>query len=468
MNDRMGELLSGNPYINEPKNEVAESNNKMGELPLGNPFDNETEVDNQSNKPDKKSSGDFDFYAGIPIPEDKKRENDESIKLTGERKWIFNPFYQTGDGWELDSTYLSPSSVNEVTQSPQIVTDESRSILDDISAIEQPKYKETFLKGESDELYDLNNFLEKQKKYTDTIRPMVLEALGNSWGETVITMPEEDLVRDLMDNTIKLSSPNSRLEFIIDRDGKKKKLFIRNRDAYPGEIKQTQKGEIKKLTTEEVWKFCDENDGRYGLNVAHMREVIPKTEEEGKSFLGLVDDKDGILGVACILEKGSRSAHLHRLAVSPAWQGKGVGGRIIESLKKKYDVITLRPTPEGEVKGKAKDPAENLRIYYKRRGFIPGVDYTWNKQWLNLNDDTVAREFREINPESKIVFDNVKREGREVMDLFLKQVWLEMRDEISDEAREVLSRWIEVKKDMKRIEDRMRILKDDRLRRSGL
>jgi GNAT superfamily N-acetyltransferase len=304
-----------------------------------------------------------------------------------------------------------------------------------------------------------------------TIQPIVMEILGNNWsGE--ITLSKRDLVMDT--SNTKMSNPDDRIEFILEKGHKGAVvLLVRNKDVFPGEIKKTLRGQITELTTNEVWNFCEENDGSDALNVVHMREVLPRNgeSEKGKKFFGLVDKngkKDDILGIACVLEGSDKSAHLHRLAVSPSSQGSGVGGRIIESLKEKYDVITLRPTPEGRVLGETENPAENLRRYYKKRGFISGGDYTWNKNWINLNDETTAREWREIDDKNSIVFDDVKRSGAEVVDLFLRRVWIDKKDELNSETRDALSWWAEVRKEIKTSEGNLRRLRDERLRQAGL
>jgi hypothetical protein len=154
MNDGKGEL-----YGSWGKPETSGQNPLSTQLSPDNPYVDEPPKKNKTSE----ILSNVDFYAGIPIPEDKKRENDESIKLTGEMKWTYNPYYNDGDGWELNSTCLSRSSSNEVIQSLQTVVEKSKVTLGDISAVEQPVYKDLSVDGEDEREYSLYNFLEKQK-----------------------------------------------------------------------------------------------------------------------------------------------------------------------------------------------------------------------------------------------------------------------------------------------------------------
>lgn len=47
-------------------------------------------------------------------------------------------------------------------------------------------------------------------------------------------------------------------------------------------------------------------------------------------------DGDKLVGMACAMDDGVMNAYLHYLLVDPAYQGQGVGRRLVEMIKQKY------------------------------------------------------------------------------------------------------------------------------------
>jgi Acetyltransferase (GNAT) family. len=71
-------------------------------------------------------------------------------------------------------------------------------------------------------------------------------------------------------------------------------------------------------------------------------------------------DGDTLAGLICALDDGVMTAYVHFLLVRPDYQGQGVGGRLLELLKEKYQGF-LRIVLVGV----------NEQIpFYVRRGFI--------------------------------------------------------------------------------------------------
>jgi len=408
----------------------------------------------------------FDIF-GVPKPKETGKPGADNLEKNNGGLITANWFGYLGEN-RNGSSPKSPLGGDVLIVEPNIPII-SRT-LTDIYALTKPVDHGGESKNNEDREYSLYNHLENLKKYSVTIRPMVLEILRNKWsGE--ITLLKRELTGDRNNSKVYFSDPDDRIQFMLNKDDKGKvALYLRNKDTYPGEIKKTLKGDIANLTADKVGEFCNRHQGSNDLNVSHLREVIPKdqVESDKKKFLGLVGDNGEILGVACVLEGDNKSVVLHRLAVVPESQSRGIGGRIIEFLKEKYDVISLRPTPGGTVKGETNDSAENLRRYYKKRGFIPGYDYIWKKSWINLSDKTSARNWREVDEKSLVVFDNVQINGADVIDLFLRRLWDDKKNELSGETKDALLWWIKVKNEMGKVETDLRSRKNERLRRAGL
>jgi GNAT superfamily N-acetyltransferase len=244
-------------------------------------------------------------------------------------------------------------------------------------------------------------------------------------------------------------------------------LLVRNKNFVEREKKPKPKGEVLEMTTDEVRRFCNENKDDERLNIAHIREVLPAPGEvdETKKFFGFINNVGGISGVACVLEGRGGSAMLHRLATTPSLQSLGVGGAMIEFLKEQYKSINLVPTPEGIIKGDTGDPFEDLRQFYIRRGFVPGMPFVWQEDWINLNDTTNPGEWREFNEaKNLLVFDGFKLKGDEVSDVFLSEVWRNNRNEIIGEARDGLDWFMEVRSQIKRDQAKLKRLREERQR----
>jgi hypothetical protein len=384
-----------------------------------------------------------------------------------------SPFYTGVEKTKEPASKTAPIMVSPFAQSEDELPDQTDEIKTQsglILSVEKPVYKSFIFDDKEDSEYSMYAFEEKQKEYVAKIKPILLEILSKDWTYPLM-VEKSDLV---IENPIQqISNANDQIEFNLENDRNGKiKLMIRNRSLVGEERRIKPNGETVELTAGEVQNFCDKNEDDKRINITHIREVLPKNgeTEKRKKFFGFVNRMGEISGVACVLENNDRSVYLLRLATAPRSQGEGIGGEIIESLKNRYEEITLTPTPEGDIRGRTGDPTEDLRRYYQKRGFIPGAQYVWNKNWLNLNDATAAGTWRNVDTEKNtIVFDKHKIRGDNVLDFFLKRVLEDRMGEISDdEVAESLLLWSKTMDEIKTTETKLRQERDEKLKKMGL
>ena len=99
-------------------------------------------------------------------------------------------------------------------------------------------------------------------------------------------------------------------------------------DMINGCISYSDKKKIGKDQLERLFLELNWSSGRYPekLEKAVRNYATVFSAWRGEELVGLI----------CAMDDGVMTAYIHYLLVSPKWRGFGIGGRLIEMVKKKY------------------------------------------------------------------------------------------------------------------------------------
>lgn len=114
------------------------------------------------------------------------------------------------------------------------------------------------------------------------------------------------------------------------------------------DTKQISQDQLKRLFCSVDWSSGDHPD-KLAQAIAHYGSVFTAWDEER------------LVGLVSALDDGIMTAYVHYLLVDPEYQGKGIGRRLIERIKAKYEgylKLVLISVPE-------------QTGFYERSGFQP-------------------------------------------------------------------------------------------------